>query len=259
MSTGGKVRKRIAADGVVCSQHGPVSRRQIAPGVLLGCGACIEAAYVEQAAFEAHAVVEGRYLDAGLPLGFFGVGFDNFECRVPEQHAALGDVRRFVGRYPAGGNLVLAGPAIGKTHLLVASLKHLAARGSMVRYMNAIDMIHQLSVAGVRDEASESQVMRSLVGPTLLAIDHVGDVPWSEYRRRQFIRVIDARSSHGLPTSIATHTNVAQLRRDIGERSLRRLLAYGDELVTFDQEIHRFAGPLRGTAEFDQYLNPSKE
>jgi DNA replication protein DnaC len=199
-----------------------------------------------------------RYLDAGLPLGLNDVGFDNFDCAVPEQRAAVAHARGFVEHYRAGHNLILTGAALGKTHLLVAVTKHVAARGAMVRYLNAADLLTGMTETGYGRQ-SESAVLLGLVGPSLLVIDHIGDVPWTRHLRTLFLRVINARCAAGVATAIATHTDVAQLQEDIGERTLRRLWVHGDELVTLNQKVHRSGTALRSTAEFDRYLNPSKE
>lgn len=258
MNAGEMVGKRVAVEDGLCERHGPFAPRVIAPGVVLGCPACLEEVRREQAAFAARARVENRYLDAGLPLGVQDVGLDNFDCAVPEQRVAVAHARSFVEHYRAGRNLILSGPAEGKTHLLVAVTKHIAARGAMVRYLNAADLLTGMTETGYGRQ-SESAVLHGLVGPSLLVIDHIGDVPWTRHLRTLFLRVIDARCSAGLATAIASHTDVAQLQDDIGERTLRRLWAHGNELVTLNQKIHRSGTALRSTAEFDRYLNPSKE
>lgn len=251
-------RQRFVERACFCPTHGTVLRREIAPGVLLGCPLCLADAQRERAALAVRTQLAVRYLDAGLPLGMQDVGFDNFDCAVPEQRAAVAQAQNFVEHYRAGRNLILTGTALGKTHLLVAITKHVAARGAMVRYLNAADLLTGMTETGYGRQ-SESAVLHGLVGPSLLVIDHVGDVPWTRHLRTLFLRVVDARCAAGVATAIATHTDVAQLQEDIGDRTLRRLWAHGDELITLVQKVHRSGTALRSTAEFDRYLNPSKE
>lgn len=249
----------LVGDLGFCDEHGIMPHRKIAPGVLLSCPLCLADAQRERVALAMRTQLAVRYLDAGLPLGVKDVGFENFDCAVPEQRAAVAQAQNFVEHYRAGRNLILTGTALGKTHLLVAITKHVAARDAMVRYLNASDLLTGMTETGYGRQ-SESAVLHGLVGPSLLVIDHVGDVPWTRHLRTLFLRVIDARCAAGVATAIATHTDVAQLQEDIGNRTLRRLWAHGDELITLTQKVHRSGTALRSsTAEFDRYLNPSKE
>ncbi|PZU55891.1 MAG: hypothetical protein DI561_00695 [Thauera sp.] len=250
--------QRFVERACFCPAHGTVSRREIAPGVLLSCPLCLAEAHRERVSLAVRTQLAVRYLDAGLPLGLNDVGFDNFDCAVLEQRAAVAQAQNFVEHYRARRNLILTGAALGKTHLLVAITKHVAARGAMVRYLNAADLLTGMTETGYGRQ-SESAVLHGLVGPSLLVIDHVGDVPWTRHLRTLFLRVINARCAAGVATAIASHTDVAQLQEEIGERTLRRLWGHGDELITLNQKVHRSGTALRSTAEFDRYLNPSKE
>lgn len=251
-------RQRFVERLFFCPAHGSVLRREIAPGVLLSCPLCLADAHRERVAFAVRTRLAVRYLDAGLPLGMQDVGFDNFDCAVPEQRAAVAQAQNFVEHYRAGRSLILTGTALGKTHLLVAITKHVAARGAMVRYLNAADLLMAMTEVGYGRQ-SESAVLQGFAGPSLLVVDHVGDVHWTRYLRTLFLRVINARCAAGVATAIASHTDVAQLQEDIGQRTLRRLWVQGDELVTLNQKVHRSGTALRSTAEFDRYLNLSKE
>lgn len=258
MDTNGKVRKRAVVGPHTCNRHGSFVPKQIAPGIMLGCPICSVEGHRERVALAARAQVESRYLDACIPLGLPDMGFDNFDLAVPEQRAAVAHARSFVEHYRAGRNLIITGAALGKTHLLVAIAKHAAARGAMVRYLDAADLLTAMTESGYGRQ-SESAVLQGLVGPSLLVVDHVGDVPWTRHLRTLFLRVINARCSAGVATAIASHTDVTQLQEDLGERTLRRLWIRGDELITITKKVYRSGAALRRTAEFDRYLNPTKE
>lgn len=91
-------RQRFVERACFCPTHGTVLRREIAPGVLLSCPLCLADAHRERVALAVRTQLAVRYLDAGLPLGMQDVGFDNFDCAVPEQRAAVTHAQNFVER-----------------------------------------------------------------------------------------------------------------------------------------------------------------
>lgn len=113
-----------------CEAHGSVPRHEIAPGVLLSCPMCLADTHRERVTLAVRTQLAVRYLDAGLLLGVPEAGFGNLLCVVPEQRAAVAQARSFVEHYDAGRNQILTGAALGKTYLLFAVTKHVAARGA---------------------------------------------------------------------------------------------------------------------------------
>lgn len=120
-----------------------------------------------------------------LPERYRNTNFDNFTCKLPgdpnDFHtltAAFVEVRAFADEYPFAKRkgLFLQGPTgVGKTHLAVAALKRLAARGFDVVFFD-----YQTLLQRIRDSynpaagASDRSAYRTALEAEILLLDDLG-------------------------------------------------------------------------------------
>jgi DNA replication protein DnaC len=102
-------------------------------------------------------------------------------------------------------NLCLMGQqGTGKTHSLIALGRDLCRRGISTRFYTACELVNMLEEAKV--QCYLSKVMQKLMKPSLLIIDELGFVPFSENGARFLFDVFAGRYERG---SIAVSTNLS--------------------------------------------------
>lgn len=102
-------------------------------------------------------------------------------------------------------NLCLVGhQGTGKTHSLISLGRDLCRRGFSVKFCTAHDLVTSLEEA--HDESKLSNVMSSLLKPSLLIIDELGFVPFTKKGAALLFDVFAKRYERG---SIAVSTNLA--------------------------------------------------
>lgn len=102
-------------------------------------------------------------------------------------------------------NLCLMGQqGTGKTHSLIALGRDLCRRGISTRFYTACELVNMLEEA--KAQCCLSKMMQKLMKPTLLIIDELGFVPFSENGARLLFDVFAGRYERG---SIAVSTNLS--------------------------------------------------
>lgn len=135
---------------------------------------------------------------ARIPRRYEHCDFDNFETDLWEGDRPEGAawdrslaqakvvVQAFAQNYPAGGEtgLLLIGPCgVGKTHLAVAALRGLMARGHEARFYDYRELLKELQASYDPDHpVSEMGVLEPVLKAEVLLIDDIGaskPSPWA--------------------------------------------------------------------------------
>jgi len=127
------------------------------------------------------------------------------------QQTTLASLQAFVDDLPnriaTGSGLFIYGPAgSGKDHLLSSVLFEAAGLGFSVHWVNGVDAFGRFR-DNIRDGGDESDLIRKLVAPAVLAISDpvppIGDV--GTYQRSMLFRVFDRRYRDRKPTWITAN------------------------------------------------------
>jgi DNA replication protein DnaC len=148
----------------------------------------------------------GRFNDARLPAVHAQATFDAYKPSNSEQHRALQVAREFAFRYPARRGYVLSGPVgTGKTHLLAATLKHLALeQGVRVAYVE-ISLLYSQIRRGFQEGKSGGEIITPLSQVDVLAIDELGKGRGSQFELETLDELIARRYNGGRVTLFATN------------------------------------------------------
>jgi DNA replication protein DnaC len=143
---------------------------------------------------------------ARLPAVQAQASFESYKPSNAEQHRALQVVKEFSFRWPALRGFVLSGPVgTGKTHLLSATLKHLAVElGVKVSYVE-ISLLYSQIRRGFQDGKSGGEIIGPLSQVDVLAIDELGKGRGSQFELETLDELIARRYNAGKVTLFATN------------------------------------------------------
>jgi len=179
-------------------------------------------------------MVAGLQRLAGIPERFADATFANFKITMTNGTAvnsAIALATHFEDAKKTGRGLVLVGPVgVGKTHLIVAILKKLIAKGTSARYIYAPDLLGLLRDRSRNPEGASllDITFREICSESVIAIDDIGVDRDTEWTVAQYTRIIDGRYRTKKITLLATNLGMEDLEAVIGPRSMSRLLESND-------------------------------
>ena len=241
-----------------CETHGAYDQKVFAvlgKELKSGCPECsriarekTEAAELANKAMEMRLAMERKLGAALIPRRFVSKTLDGYTTSTAEQRKALNTCRRYAAEFPeiaeSGRCLLLLGkPGTGKTHLSVAIANEIMAKSSATAVYRTIGAVLQ-SIRASYDRASEqteSQILSSLISPSLLILDEIGvskEKP-SDFELTTLFAIINGRYEEQRPTVIVSNLNAQALPDAIGERCVDRLREGGVIVVPFEWESQR--------------------
>lgn len=183
-----------------------------------------------------------------IPKRFAGKTFAGYQATTAEQKKALNTCVRYAAEFKqiaeAGRCLLLLGkPGTGKTHLSVAIANEIMSRSSDTAVYRTIGSVLQAIRASYdhTNDQSESQILSSLIRPSLLILDEIGvskEKP-SDFELTTLFTIINGRYEELRPTVIVSNLGAKDLASAIGERCADRLREGGVIVIPFEWESQR--------------------
>ncbi|MFO0599155.1 MAG: ATP-binding protein [Myxococcaceae bacterium] len=141
-----------------------------------------------------------------LPAISAQMTLDSYKVTNTAQDRALKVVKDFALGFPSNRGFVLSGPVgTGKTHLLAATLKHLAIeKGVRAGYVE-ISLLYSTIRRGFQEGKSGGEIIGPLSQLDVLAIDELGKGRGSQFELETLDELIARRYNAGKVTLFATN------------------------------------------------------
>jgi DNA replication protein DnaC len=192
-----------------------------------------------------------RRLEAArIPPRFSAKGLENFETgrnkmRKDLVHAATMYISGFTLKgtnFPKG--LLMSGPVgCGKSHLAVAMLKEIIAKGYSGLYYNSPDLLRDIRATfDNKNELTEDDLLEEVTSTDLLVFDDIGAERSSEFVLDRFYLIINERYEGCKPVIVTTNLNEIEMEDRLGKRIVSRLYEMCESFAKFPDEDWRRKG-----------------
>lgn len=114
--------------------------------------------------------------DAGLPMHYGSARLDQFSNFTGNGREVLSFVHKWLAEFnpKSSKGLLIGGPiGVGKTYLIAALLKNLAARGHSVKFVDFFQLLSELK-AGYAADKADASILNPLMHVDVLFIDELG-------------------------------------------------------------------------------------
>ena len=131
----------------------------------------------------------------------------------------------------------------GKTHIAVAILKEVIAKGFTGLYYNMVDLLSDIrSTYGNNTSISEQELLDEIQAPDLLVLDDLGAEKTTEWVNDRLYLIIHRRYDSGKPILVTTNLGLDELAEKVGERTVSRICEMCDMFKSpFPDEDYRKA------------------
>lgn len=169
-----------------------------------------------------------RREDAQIPRRFWKKTLKNFEVRTSIGRQLVVLTKAFVTsfsfekEYPKG--LLMMGPVgCGKSHLAVAILCEVIAKGYSGLYYNSPDLLRDIRATfDSESEMTEDAILEKITEVDLLVLDDLGAEKISEFVLDRFYLIVNKRYEGCKPMIVTTNLNVEELEARLGKRIVSR-------------------------------------
>ncbi|OPZ12681.1 MAG: DNA replication protein DnaC [candidate division BRC1 bacterium ADurb.BinA364] len=187
----------------------------------------------------------------GIPRRFMDKTLENFVTRgskerrdvVQAARSYLSSFGAHEGKDERPGVLLSGGTGTGKTHILVAILRELMAKGHSARYYNVPNLLKLLRATyDGQEDLDEDDLINEMCQVEVLALDDLGAEKPSDWTADRLYLIVNTRYEECRPVLVATNLAWPEdLERAIGRRIASRLAEMCSLIGPFPSQDWRYS------------------
>lgn len=168
-----------------------------------------------------------KHQAARIPTKYINKSINTFDKKMHGRKDVAARAQSFIKDYkPQGqGLLMLGGVGVGKTHIAVAILKEVIAKGHSGLYYNVIDLLREIRATYNNDSAvSENDLVEMSQNVDLLVLDDLGAERTTMWVLDRLYDIINKRYEEEKTIIVTTNCmNSEELLEKVGHRITSRL------------------------------------
>jgi len=164
--------------------------------------------------------------NARIPKKFDNKSLQNFKTPSKKAQEIVEFIHAWIDSYSPGGKglFMVGGVGSGKTHIAVAILKELIAKGFTGLYYNVVDLLKDIRATMSNDfELSEYALLDITCNVDVLVLDDMGAEKTSEWVLDRIYHIINKRYENQVTTIITSNFDHDELEARVGKRIASRL------------------------------------
>ncbi len=199
----------------------------------IGCDQCdgygniLSAQGVQDCQCKIRALQYYRLKDARIPPMYIKKTLDSFQAKTPDQKKVVQLAKEFLEIYSVDsrGLIFMGGCGTGKTHLAVALLRDLIAKGHSGLFYNVITLLDELrSTFDEGSSLSQWPILEKIQDTDILVLDDLGAEKTSGWVNDRLYAIINHRYENKKPIIVTTNREITELRDQVGNRIYSRLM-----------------------------------
>jgi DNA replication protein DnaC len=200
---------------------------------------------IHDPAWQTEFFIRQRLASARIPARFAGKTLENYAAKDKIRKMLVHSAQAYISQfnfnkdYPKG-LLMSGGVGCGKSHLAVAILKGVIAKGYSGLYYNSPDLMRDIRATFDKDsEVREDDLLEEVTTTDLLVFDDVGAENVTGFVLDRFYLIINERYEGCKPVIITTNLDEPTLENRLGKRIVSRLYEMCERFGPFPDEDWR--------------------
>jgi len=215
--------------------------------------AALKAGEPEELDWQKAFFVERRLREAQIPRRFQKKTLENFAKSGAARRHLVENAERFINVFNLNDDklhpgLMMSGPVgCGKSHLGIAILREIIAKGYSGLYYNSPDLLRDIRATYSADSGpTEDTLLEEVSEVDLLLLDDVGAEKVSGFVLDRFYLIVNKRYEGCKPIIVTTNLDEHELRNRLEDRIVSRLKEMCSDSLRFPEEDYRRL-KLKGT------------
>ena len=167
----------------------------------------------QDAYYLAKVIIPQRLIEAGIKREYLSANLD--------------DCGKWAEKYIDKSLFLYGVPGVGKTHIIIALLRHDVANNKPVAFTTVFDLLQKIKASF----SQEAQIIEYYSNIQNLYVDDIGMERLTDWALPIILNIIDNRCGNQLRTIFTSNKSISELRETLGDRIVSRIIGICKEPI----------------------------